>query len=205
MNLIIFGATGRTGLQLVQQALDAHHAVTAFVRNPAKLAIRHPNLRIAQGDVLSEVAVSTAIEGHDAVLSALSADDPLHRTQGMLNIVSAMKTHGVSRILAIGGMGILRANEILKIYETNQFPAAYRPVSEAHWEVCKLLANSGLNWTFVCPPMIPDGPRTGEYVTKANYMPNNNGTISTGDLAHFMLREVVENSYLQQRVGIAIK
>jgi putative NADH-flavin reductase len=203
MNLIIFGATGRTGTQLVQQALDAHHAVTAFVRNPAKFTLRHPNLHIAQGDVLSEIAVSTAIEGHDVVLSALSADQPEHRAQGMANILNGMKVHGVKRIIAIAGVGILQANDHLKIFETQQFPEQFKPVSLAHWEVCKLLVFSGLDWTFVCPPMIPDGPKTGKYTVKANYAPGGSGTITTGDLAHFMVHELSDNAFVQARVGIS--
>jgi len=202
MNIVIFGANGRTGAQLVQQALDANHSVTAFVRTPAKLSIKHPNLRIAQGDVLSALAVATAVEGHDVVLSALSATEGEQRSIFVSNIIAAMKQHGVKRILAIAGMGVLQANEHVKLFETTQFPEAYRPVSIAHWEACKLLVASGLDWTLVCPPMIPDGPKTGSYITKANYHTGGN-TITTGDLAHFMVREMADNKFVNARVGIS--
>src|SRR5215469_16411903 len=77
MKLLILGATGGTGRQLLEQALAQGHAVTAFVRNPAKIDRSHENLRVVQGDILDEKAVTTAIEGQDAVLSALGVRIPV--------------------------------------------------------------------------------------------------------------------------------
>jgi putative NADH-flavin reductase len=77
MKLLIFGASGGTGRQLVEQALAQGHLVTAFVRNPAKLPIAHQNLRIAQGDALHYETVEPAVTGQDAVLSALGIRPPV--------------------------------------------------------------------------------------------------------------------------------
>jgi len=71
MRVLVIGATGGTGRQLVQRALAAGHQVTAFVRNPAKLQIEHPNLRVAKGNVLDYATVESAMRGQEAVLSAL--------------------------------------------------------------------------------------------------------------------------------------
>lgn len=94
MKLLVFGATGGTGRQLVEQAIAQGHEVTAFVRNPAAVDIRHPKLAIVQGDAMDAAAVERVIPGHDAVLSALGA--PAIRTgtvrsEGTRNIVRAME------------------------------------------------------------------------------------------------------------------
>ncbi len=73
MKLVIFGATGTVGEQAVQQALEQGHAVTAFARNLTKLNIQHPQLRLAQGDVMDSVAVEAALQGQDAVLCVSGA------------------------------------------------------------------------------------------------------------------------------------
>src|SRR5438132_11000870 len=71
LRILIIGATGGTGHQLVRQALEQGHQVTAFVRKPEKLKIAHPSLRATRGDVLDYASVESAMQGQDAVLSAL--------------------------------------------------------------------------------------------------------------------------------------
>ena len=71
MKLIIFGATGGTGRQCVDQALAQGHEVTAFVRQPEALTVQHPDLTIIQGDITDQGAVQRAILSHDVVISAL--------------------------------------------------------------------------------------------------------------------------------------
>jgi len=77
MKLVIFGASGKTGRQLVEQALTRGHAVTAFVRNPGKFRLTHANLQLAQGDILNYDTVEPAVRGQDAVLSALGVTPPV--------------------------------------------------------------------------------------------------------------------------------
>jgi putative NADH-flavin reductase len=89
MKLIIFGATGSIGRQLVQQALQKGHLVTAFVRDPSKLTIQHANLKIAQGDVMDLVSVEQAIQGQDVVLCSLGFGHQrtgIVRSEGTRNI-----------------------------------------------------------------------------------------------------------------------
>lgn len=77
MKLLIFGATGGTGRQLVEQALAQGHTVTAFARDPAKITTKHANLRVAQGDMLQPASIEAAVAGHGAVLSALGIRIPV--------------------------------------------------------------------------------------------------------------------------------
>ena len=80
MKIIIFGASGKTGKLLVEQALSDNHRVTAFVRNPSNLNISNPNLVIVQGDATDASDVKKAILGHDAVISTLGTNTGLRKT-----------------------------------------------------------------------------------------------------------------------------
>lgn len=79
MNLLVFGASGSAGHELVRQSLEQGHVVTAFVRNPAKLTVKHQNLKAFQGDVKDIVPVERAVTGQGAVLCALGVSRPLKR------------------------------------------------------------------------------------------------------------------------------
>jgi putative NADH-flavin reductase len=119
MNIVIFGASGGTGQELVKQGLASGHAVTAFVRNANSVAAQ-PRLTVLAGDVYRGEEVAAAIRGKDAVLSALGA-----RTLGksdlleasMTNIVAGMKEIGVGRLIALGaacGEGSMRYQNALR-------------------------------------------------------------------------------------------
>jgi putative NADH-flavin reductase len=77
MKILVFGATGGTGRQIVQQALEQGHVVTAFARDPRKIALKNDNLRVVQGDILKPDTVDAAVAGQDAVLSALGIRIPV--------------------------------------------------------------------------------------------------------------------------------
>jgi putative NADH-flavin reductase len=77
VKVLVFGASGGTGRNIVEQALTQGHIVTAFVRNPARIRVAHENLRIVRGDISSSESVATGVAGHDAVLSALGVRLPV--------------------------------------------------------------------------------------------------------------------------------
>src|SRR6185295_740494 len=101
--VLILGATGGTGRQLVQQALDRGLSVTALARDPSRLRIEHPRLKVIQGDVLDERSVDAAVRGQDAVVSALGHKRYFRPTRilsdGTRNVVRAMEAHGVRRLV----------------------------------------------------------------------------------------------------------
>ena len=206
MKVVVFGANGRTGKYIVQYALDAGHEVTAYLRDKNKLVVSHPNLHFIEGDVYNEQKVSEAIAGQDVVISALGQNDISGEvnlmSDAMKLIVPAMEKHGVKRVLAIGGLGVLQANETTVRMDMQGFPALYRGVSEGHFKVYMVLKDSGLDWTFVCCPDIPDGPRTGDYKFKKDYAPAGKFSINTGDIADFMVKEMEANNFLNTRVGL---
>jgi putative NADH-flavin reductase len=207
MKVVIFGSSGRTGNQLVHKSLEEGWEVTAFVRNPDSIIIHHPRLTVFQGDVTNVSAVDTVLIGKDVVLSAVGSDlgQTNLRQKAIENIVAGMQKHHVRRIIGIGGMGVLQANASIQIFQTPGFPKQYVPVSQDHNSAFEALNRSGLDFTFVCPPNINDGPSTGKYEVSADYPPKGEFHISTGDLADFMILEVKEPRFIGKRVGIASK
>jgi len=102
MKLVVFGASGKTGILLVYQALEKGHEVTAFARKPESVTIRHDRLRVLQGDILQYYQVRAAVEGCDAVLSTLGVYSRKPTTvlsEGTSNITRAMKECGVKRLI----------------------------------------------------------------------------------------------------------
>jgi putative NADH-flavin reductase len=104
MNLTVFGATGGVGREVVTQALDARHHVTAYVRSPAKLTVTHPNLTVITGELTDRDAVERAVHGADAVISALGPSLDRKATgmplvEGTRTIVDAMRAEGVERYI----------------------------------------------------------------------------------------------------------
>ena len=208
MNIIVFGATGMVGKQLVQQALFNGHAVKAFGRNVfTELSMEAKDLELVKGALFDEKEVYNAIKGCDAVLSALggSADGTdKTRTLGIKNIITQMKKTGVKRIVAVGGLGVLNADENSLLIEQENYPKQYLAVGLEHKKAYEYLNESGLDWTFVCCPNIKNEDATGEFITSANYPPEpNNYKINAGDLAMFMLNELKKNEYVKLRVGIS--
>ena len=203
MKLVLFGASGGTGLQILEQALAAGHQVTAFVRSPAKIQTQHPALTLFQGDVTDAAAVSQAIAGQEAVISALGPTRPamLGMMEGAAkNIVSAMRQHSVRRLLFTSGAGVRAAQDqpqlmdyVMKGLLTLLAGNVLRD-SEAGVNVIQA---SDLDWTVVRYPRLLDGPHTGKY--RVGYLGKGAGMqISRADGADFVLKELVAGKYIRQ-------
>ena len=108
--MLIVGATGGTGRQLVAGALERGHVVTALVRDPSRLQIQHERLRVIRGDVRDYPSIDAAVRGQEAVISALGHKRYFHPTsilsEGTRNLLRAMDTHGVRRFVCETSLGI---------------------------------------------------------------------------------------------------
>lgn len=208
MKLIVFGATGLVGKQLVKQALYSGHQVRAYGRNVFTDDLpKNDNLELAQGALFDEKEVLRALKEYDAVLSAIGgAGDGTDKTRslGIKNIIKQMDKAGIKRIVAVGGMGILDGEENKLLMDGENFPPEYYAVSEEHKKAWQSLKDSNLLWTMVCPPVMREGEPTGIFQTAADVMPaQTNYKINAGDVALFMLNELSKNEFVNKRVGIS--
>ena len=206
MKVIIFGASGSIGRNLVSQALEQGHAVTAFVRDPAGFDIRHDNLSIALGDVLEATSVQKAVAGHDAVMCSIGAGRKGGvRAEGTCNIIAAMKANGVRRLICQSTLGIGESwNNLNAFWKYLMFGLFIRPAYLDHVEQEKLVRESGLDWSIVRPAAFIDGELTGQY--RHGFPANANDTkleISRADVADFMLKNLVDNTYLHKTPGLS--
>lgn len=208
MKIIIFGSTGGTGRELVRQAVDLGHDVTAFAREPAKLDdIAPANLQKIQGDVLDQDAVVSGIQGKDAVLCAIGAGAGRTslREDGTRNIVCGMEEAGVRRLICQSTMGIGESRANLGLLTRYLIvPVFLRHAFADHERQEAVIKDSSLDWIIVHPPHLNDGPRTGRY---RHGFPTTDksiqGKVSRADVADFMLKQLTDDTYLRQTPGVS--
>lgn len=203
MQLLVFGASGRVGRRLCEYAVSDGHRVTAFVRDAARAP---DGVAVIEGDVTDAEAVAAAVSGQDAVCSALGSEegDDLDALEtGIENLVAAMEASEVTRLVAVGAAGILQATPGRLRLDMADFPERLESLAATHRAVYDRLRPSGLDWTLVCPPLMPDGPPTNHYRTAVDYLPEGGQSVSTGDVAALVYDAAVNGRYSCERVGIA--
>jgi uncharacterized protein len=205
MNILILGATGRVGSQLVTYALHDRHHVTVLVRTPEKIQINSENLTIIQGNVLNKNDIVRAMHGIDVVISALNTDGTNTLSESMPLIIKAMENEGIQRIITIGTAGILQSRTTPTVlrYQSTESKRKSTRAAEEHHRVYEMLKQSALDWTIVCPTYLPDGERGGKYRIERNYLPEDGVEISVSDTAEFAFSLIKTSDYIKSRVGIA--
>lgn len=207
MKLTIFGASGSVGRHLVTQALQAGHQVKAFARAPQKLEITHPNLTLVAGDVMDEAAVASAVVASEAVLVTLGSKKLTGtlRSAGTANIVRAMQTHGVKRLVCQTTLGVGDSYGNLDVFwKYLMFGLVLRVIFKDHGVQENIVRQSGLDWVIVRPAAFTDGAALGKY--KHGFGPdeaNLSLKISRADIAHFMLQQIDNDRYLHQTPGLS--
>lgn len=206
MKLIVFGATGRVGQELLGQALEQGHEVTAFTRDRRKIAIQHAALRIAEGNVLDPEAVGKAIAGQDVVLITLGdGRKGAVRYSGTKVIVDAMHRHDVNRLICQTTLGANESRDNLNFFwRYLMFGMLLKKALRDHDLQENYVTKSDLQWTIVRPGAFTDGPVTGSY--KHGFAPDSKAIrlkISTADVAHFMLQQVGNDRYLRRAAGLS--
>jgi len=208
VRIVIFGAAGATGRALVAQALAQGHRVTAFVRTPVGLDLKHASFNVAQGDVADPAPVERALFGQDAVFCALGAATPLKRDQALVigvdNIVRAMVRSGPRRLIYLSFLGVRGGRQQLSLLGRYLVaPLILRNVVIDHEAKEKIITQSGLDWTIVRPPRLSNGPHTRNYrhggnIRAVSVIP----MISRADVADFMLRQLDDHAYLHKAPAV---
>jgi len=210
MKIVIFGATGGTGRELVKQGLATGHEVTAFARDPSKIAVV-PRLRVATGDALDANAVVNAIAGQEAVISALgprSLSDHALLPRSMTHILAGMKEHGVRRLIVLGASGTMpqaekRLGPVMRMLLRFVKATLLHTVFESQTAMQVMVRASSTEWTIVQPPRLLNSPGKGRYRVDSEALPANGTVIPRADLAAFMLAQLTTAEWLRRDVYIA--
>ncbi len=202
MKLVILGATGGIGLEIVQQAVELGHSVTAFVRSPERLKIFDNRINLIKGDLLNRSELESVIKGHDAVLSAFGPRAVGERARGQFAtaLTKAMVHTGVRRVVAVS-VAFLFKDSIVplgfilgRLFFGNTVPDSF--------EMENTIIRSGLNWTIVRPPRLTDKPPTRKYRVQDGHLPSFGFKISRADVADFMLKTIENESTFGKIIGV---
>lgn len=207
MKLIIFGATGTVGKELVKQAVEKGYTVTAFVRNPEKTQIEnHSNLIINKGDVLNLTEVENALKNQDVILCALG-DGKIGkiRALGTKNIIEAMNKTGQKRLICQTTLGMGESYGNLNfMWKHIMFGMLLKRAFQDHQLQEQFILNSNLDYTLIRPSALTDGEITNHY--KVGFDGNFKKLslkISRADVADFMLQQTATTRYSKKAVSIS--
>lgn len=201
--LALFGATGRTGRHLLQQALERGYNVRVLARDPGKLAVQSERLVVVRGNLKDAACVEEVITGADAVLSVLgpTSNEPTFEiSRGTADIMSTMKRQGVKRLIISAGAGVGDPGDTPKLFNkliNVALKATARNVYEDMLKTVDQVRGSGLEWTVVRVPRLTDGPKSGQ-VRVGMVGKGTGATLSRADMAEFMLKQVNDNRHLRQ-------
>ena len=207
MRIIIFGATGSMGKQLVLQALMQGHQVTAFVRDRRKLSdIDHAKLRFAEGDVLNSASVVSHMKTHDAVFCALGAGRKgIVRSIGTKNIIEAMQVNGIERFICQTTLGCGESWKNLNFFwKRIMFGWFLKVAFQDHELQEQYIFKSDLRWTIVRPAAFVNGGVTGNF--KHGFSPDDKSLklkVSRPDVALFMLDQLNTDRYVKKTPGLS--
>jgi putative NADH-flavin reductase len=193
-------------LEIVRQAIQHGHAVTALVRSPDRLQEFSNRITVRRGDLLNSTDLEHAIQGHDAVLSAFGPRLPISKQDTDLlqrfaaALTSAMPRAGVRRTV-VESVAFLFKNSIVPptyLFGRLFFPTVVDDASAME----RVFEESGLDWTMVRPPQLTDKPYTGKYRVRDSGLPIFGFKISRADVADFMIKAAADPNTIHKIIGV---
>src|SRR5690606_15822421 len=145
--------------EIVKQALEKGYRVTVFVRNPAKIIATNPNLHVYTGDVSNADDVMRAVKDHDAIFCALG-DGRVGkiRAMGTLNIIDAMNSAAVRKLICLSTLGIDESYGNLNfVWKHIMFGMLLKRAFNDHKLQEEYIQNSKLDFTIVRPSALTNG------------------------------------------------
>ncbi|MEA2503977.1 MAG: hypothetical protein QOG36_1020 [Actinomycetota bacterium] len=211
MKLAVFGSNGLTGRLLTRLALDEGHDVVAFTRRPGAFPIEHPRLEVAAGDVHDAAAVASAIDGTDAVVSALGvpfAKTPIDvYSHGAANIIAGMHAAGIKRFACVSSSAVASHPEPIGgfVFEKILQPYVVNKIGKTTYDDLRrmeaMVSGSDLAWTIVRPSGLFDAPAVSAYGVAIDHI----GYRFTAriDLADCLLRQTLSDTYVRSTIAVA--
>ena len=198
MKILVIGATGPTGRELVTQGIALDHEITAAVRRP-ELASLPKEVRVLRGDVTDAASMAAAVAGQDAVICSLgtklSRKPTTLLSEGTRNLVAAMNQAGVRRLVCITGMGAGDSKGHGGFfYDRIILPLLLKEIYKDKDRQEAMIRESGLDWSIVRPGVLTDGPRTGQFRPLLDLTGIKGGKISRADVATFILAHLKDRA-----------
>ena len=203
MKIALFGATGGTGRQVLEQGLANGHEIRALARSPDKLEPA-PGLEVIAGDVLDQTAVDTCLTGTEAAICVLGSHGSAQpvEAEGTKRIIAGMQRLDIQRLIAVTSMGVGDSRDQVPGFFRVLMQLTLKKVMAAKEEQEQLIRDSGLAWTIVRPGGLTDGPATGDYrsgVDKSIQATR----VARADVADFVLQQLLDERYLRQAPAVS--
>ncbi len=207
MKLLVLGATGGTGLEIVRQAIARRHQVTAFVRSAERLKPFGSQVVIKQGDLLKTAELEGAIRGHDAVLSGFGPRLPIAKTDATLlrdfasGLTTAMQQTSVKRLVLVSTAFLFKDAILPPAYLFGRlfFPGVVIDATAME----QIITGSTLDWTILRPPQLTDKPHTGKYRLRDGHLPPFGFNISRADVADCFLKTLQDPTSIRKILGVS--
>lgn len=203
MRILVIGATGPTGQQIVEQGLAQGHEATALVRNPDKFQMQHNSLQLVKGDILDPASLD-AVQQQDAVISSLGTkkiglESVTLLSEGTKNLLRAMERHSVKRLICITGLGAgdSKGHGGL-LYDKLILPLILKRIYDDKDRQEAEIRQSNLDWVIVRPGILTNDPAKGNYRVLTDLTGVTAGKISRADVAAFVLQQLTVDRYLYQ-------
>jgi putative NADH-flavin reductase len=199
--VIVFGATGLMGKQIVKENLKAGNEVSVYIRQS-----EYPeNVNIITGELDDESKMAEAINGFDVIVSAVgnrNYEDPTMVVAPVGKLLAKLISDN-QRLILVGGSGLtLHDSKTLRRDLAGQ-PEFLKNQRADHWETYTNIAPLDINYLFICPTMVVEGDADGNYLSQENYFPKSEAKqISAGNVGHFIATEIVENKFNKTRIGL---
>jgi putative NADH-flavin reductase len=205
MKLVVLGATGGTGLEIVRRAVEQGHSVTAFVRSAERLTPFRDRITVRQGDLLNSNELAEAIRDHEAVLSGFGPRLPISKTDEdllhrfALTLTTAMRHAGVGRVVVESTAFLFKDSLVPPTYLFGRLFFSGVVVDASAME--QVLRKSELDWTIVRPPKLTDKPYTGRYRVREGHLPHFGFSISRADVADCFIKAVEDPATIGKVLG----
>lgn len=204
MKLLVLGATGGIGLEIVRQAVEHGHSVTALVRSPDKLKIFWDRITVQQGDLLNSAVLERAIQSHDAVLSGFGPRVPISKPDADLlqrfavALTSAMRLAGVGRVAVVSTAFLFKDSILPPAYLFGRifFPGVVVDASAME----RIFRESELDWTIVRPPQLTEKPYTGKYRVQTGHLPHFGFNIARADVADLLIKTIENRTSFSRKI-----
>lgn len=208
-SIVVIGANGGTGLHVVKMALQRDHEVTAIVRNPTNLKIRHPKLTVVKGDVLQPETFQGSFAHKDVVISAIGKSSTAATTlysRGSENVLTCMQEAGIRRAFFISASGLdvnPSFNFLMRMATKHILQRILRNMYDDLERMEAIVKQSDLDWTIMRPPRLTHAEPSGRYRFSVNDYLHQGMVISRADLAHFMLENIHNTAVYRSTVEVA--
>lgn len=201
MKILVIGATGPLGRAVVEKALAQKHDVTALARKPTAWTNPPTGAKVIAGDVMAPETLSPAVSQAEVVISVLgtklSRQPTTMLSEGTRHVISAMKQHGVKRLICVTGIGAGDSRGHGGwVYDHVVQPFLLKEIYLDKTRQEEIVKASGLDWIIVRPAQLTNGPATGKFQTYTSMTGVTAGKISRDDVASFLLDQVSSNQYL---------